>query len=238
MSSLFEELDFSITPIGPISLRRRRELTLDVDVFEIKLSDEFLMSSLFTASEKALARLALAELAGDGLEIAMGGLGLGYSAQAVLQSENVSSLIVVEFLQEVIDWHKNGLLPLGNDLVNDHRCRIVKGDFFHLAAQVEGFDEELSCRQFDAILLDIDHSPDAYLDDRSMSFYRPESLRQLASHIKPGGVFALWSDDEPDPLFTETLLRVFQHARGEPITFHNPLLYRDHTQTVYIGCKE
>ncbi|WP_404381485.1 hypothetical protein [Caenispirillum salinarum] len=50
MGRLFEELDYQPTPIGALSLRRRRELTLDVDVFEIKLGDEFLMSSLFMVS--------------------------------------------------------------------------------------------------------------------------------------------------------------------------------------------
>ena len=37
MSALFEELDYRATPIGALSLRRRRELRLGVDVFEIKL---------------------------------------------------------------------------------------------------------------------------------------------------------------------------------------------------------
>ena len=44
MSRFFEELDYQPTPIGPISLRRRRELRLDVDVLEIMLGDEHLMS--------------------------------------------------------------------------------------------------------------------------------------------------------------------------------------------------
>jgi len=71
----FEELDYRPTPIGALSLRRRRELKLGVDVFEIKLGDEFLMSSLFTASEIALARLGLAELSEHGLDVVVGGWG-------------------------------------------------------------------------------------------------------------------------------------------------------------------
>ena len=62
MSILFEELDYCPTPIGALSLRRRRDLKLDVDVFEIRLGDESLMTSLFTASEIALAQLGLAAL--------------------------------------------------------------------------------------------------------------------------------------------------------------------------------
>src|SRR5450631_2511278 len=116
MSRSFEELDYRQTPIGALSLRRRRELSLGVDVFEIKLGDEFLMSSLFTASEIALARLALAALvrpeSNATLDVVIGGLGLGYTAQAVLEHPTVSSLIVVEALQPVIDWHVAGLVPL------------------------------------------------------------------------------------------------------------------------------
>ena len=51
MSARFEELAWRETPMGEISLRRRREPSLDVDVFEVKLGDEYLMSSLFTVAE-------------------------------------------------------------------------------------------------------------------------------------------------------------------------------------------
>ena len=84
VSSRFEELDRRSTPIGEISVRRRVEPTLQVDVFEVKLGDEFLMSSLFTVAEVALATLGLAERVRDRLDVVVGGLGLGYTADAVL----------------------------------------------------------------------------------------------------------------------------------------------------------
>ena len=62
MSIDFEELAYRRTPLGDLSLRRRTELTLGVEVYEVKLGDEFLMSSLFTAGEIALAELGLAGL--------------------------------------------------------------------------------------------------------------------------------------------------------------------------------
>ncbi len=235
MSLLFEELDYRPTPIGALSLRRRRELALGVDVFEIKLGDEFLMSSLFTASEIALARLGLAAARGEGLDIVVGGLGLGYTAQAVLESERVGSLIVVEMLEAVIDWHRTGLLPLGAELAGDKRCRLVLNDFFAMAGSETGFDPDARGRRFDAILVDIDHSPDALLDQRSSGFYRTEGLRSLASHLKPGGVFGLWSNDKPDAQFTKRMSSVFADAWAEPVTFHNPLQNRPFTQTVYLA---
>lgn len=55
MSALFEEHDYRPTPMGVLSLRRRRNLSDGGDIYEVKLDDQFLMSSLFTASEIAAA---------------------------------------------------------------------------------------------------------------------------------------------------------------------------------------
>jgi len=47
-SRFFEELDFQPTPIGDLSLRRRRVAALDdLEVYEVALGDGFLMSSMF-----------------------------------------------------------------------------------------------------------------------------------------------------------------------------------------------
>lgn len=236
MSALFEELDYCPTPIGAVSLRRRRDLKLGVDVFEIKLGDESLMTSLFTASEIALARLGIAALDdARAPNIVVGGLGLGYTAQAVLEGAPDASLIVVEALAPVIEWHENGLLPLGTALAEDPHCRLVQGDFFAMGASEEGFDPETPGRSFDAILVDIDHSPAALLDERSESFYQPDGLRKLARHLRPGAVFGLWSDALPDNAFLARLDSVFAEARAEPVTFHNPLQDRPFTQTVYLA---
>src|SRR6202166_4600342 len=110
MSVNFEELDFRPTPMGTLSLRRRRSLTTGLDIYEIKLGDEFLMSSAFTAAEIALARLGLAALARGDLDVVVGGLGLGFNALGALENPAVKSLIVVDAMAEVIEWHEEGLL--------------------------------------------------------------------------------------------------------------------------------
>ncbi|MFN4088376.1 MAG: spermidine synthase [Alphaproteobacteria bacterium] len=235
MSIRFEELDYRPTEIGALSLRRRRDPALGIDVFEIKLGDEYLMSSLFTASEVALARSGMARLSGTGLDVVVGGLGLGYTAQAVLAHDTCATLLVVEALDAVIDWHESGLLPLGPALTADPRCRFVHGDFFALAASDEGFDAGRPGRRFDAILVDIDHSPDFFLDPRNADFYRPDGLRRLARHLVPGGVFGLWSNDAPDAGFTERLAAVFAEACAEPVTFRHPVRDASFTQTVYLA---
>ncbi len=235
MSRLFEELDYCPTEIGVLTLRRRWEPRIDKDIYEIKLGDEHLMSDLFTVSEIALADLGLASVSGADLNVVVGGLGMGYTALAVLKHPRVSRLLVVELLEPVIDWHRRGILPVGDALFTDSRARMVHADFFKLAATDTGFDSETPGTRLDAILLDIDHSPEMLLDDRSTGFYRPEGLRSLARHLRPGGVFGLWSNDAPSDTFTETLRSVFPEVWSHPVVFRNPYDNSDITQTVYVG---
>jgi spermidine synthase len=235
MTVNFEELDYQQTELGELVLRRRRLLSLKgTEIFEIKLGDSFLMSSLFTEVEVALARLALAELRADQLEVAVGGLGLGYTAQAALEHTSVKSVIVIEALPAVIDWHRRGLVPLGTQLTADPRCRFVQGDFFELAASAS-LDPENPDQRFHAILLDIDHSPRSLLDQRHRTFYETEGLRRVAGHLRPGGVFAMWSDDPPDEEFLDALDDAFADSRAHIVSFHNPLLECDSASTVYVA---
>jgi spermidine synthase len=232
MSLRFEELASDRTPMGEISLRRRRDPALDVEVYEVKLGDEYLMSSLFTVAEIELARLGLAAAPGEALDVVVGGLGLGYTARAALEDPRVRSLAVVEALGEVIGWHRQGLLPFATAVRTDPRCRLVQADFFALAADPAGFD---AGRRFHAVLVDIDHSPSHLLHPDHAAFYRPAGLRGLLGHLHPGGVFGLWSNDPPDEQFTATLTGVFGTAVARVITFDNPLQRRPSTNTVYLA---
>jgi spermidine synthase len=237
VSVYFEELDFRPTPMGVLSLRRRRQLSTGVDVYEIKLGDEFLMSSQFTVAEIELARLGLAALRRGDLDVVVGGLGLGYTAQAVLENTGVRSLIVVDALTEVIEWHEQGLLPLGKQLTGDPRCRLVNGDFFALSHSEDGFDSQTPRRLFDAVLVDIDHSPRNLLHPRHAALYQPEGLERLAAHLHPGGVFALWSNDPPDAAFERVLAGAFATTAAHVVTFDNSFGEHDASNTVYVGIK-
>jgi spermidine synthase len=233
MSRMFEELDYQKTPIGELTLRRRLVPMLDNrEVFEVKLGEDYLMSSLFHDAEVALADLGLAGLEGDALDVVVGGLGLGYTAAAALAHAKVRSLVVVDYLEAVIGWHRRGLVPLGETLVNDPRCRFVHADFFALAASAQGFD---GGRKFHAVLLDIDHSPDFLLHPANAAFYSPDGLRKLLRHLVPGGAFALWSNDAPDPVFEAKLESTFVSVESRVIEFANPLTESTSTNTVYVA---
>jgi spermidine synthase len=230
-----EELDYRQTPLGELILRRRRSLRVnEPDIFEVKLNEEYLMSSLFHEGEEALADLALAALAGEGWDVVVGGLGLGYTEAAVLNYSQVTRMIVVEALAPVIDWHRRGIVPNGKRLSEDARCRYYHADFFALA-RGDGFDPEDPGHAFDAILLDIDHTPEALLHAGHADFYTEEGMIRLRAFLRPGGVFGLWSNDEPDKEFLAILSRVFDRVEGHTVEFFNPIQDNTAANGVYIA---
>lgn len=227
------ELGYQATPLGELTLRRRTEPRLGgTEVFEVKLGEEYLMSSLFTESERQLATLGLAPLNGE-LDVVIGGLGLGYTAAEALKNSNVHRLLVIDRFQAVIDWHKAGIVPNGETLTRDTRCELRQGDFFELART--GFDTESPSQKFDAVLLDIDHSPEHFLDQTNESLYTTKGLAAIRDQLKPGGTFALWSNDPANQAFTAHLRSVFPAAAAHEITFPNPYTAAVSRNSVYVA---
>ena len=244
---VFEHLDSQQTPLGLLSLRRRTVPSLEHrEVHEVVLGDAFLMSSLFTVVEEALSDLGLAAVSDqlDGapvLDVVVGGLGLGFTAQAALAYSAVKSCYVVDYLAPVIDWHQRGLVPLGKELSEDDRCHFVHGDFFELALAEDGSEQFAPGepeKRFDAVLLDIDHSPTKLLHERHAAFYEPAGLQKMADKLKEGGVFGLWSDDAPDESFLTALRKVFATAEAHIVTFDNPIQDCESRSTVYVAKRE
>lgn len=232
-----QELAYHATPLGALSLRRRVDPRLrDLVVFEVKLGDEFLMASHFIEGERQVSILGLGRAAGDSLVVVVGGLGLGYTAAAALEDARVKDLLVIELFAEVISWHKDHLVPAGELLTADDRCELRQGDFFALART--GLDANDPTRRFDAVLVDIDHTPEHFLDARNESFYGEEGLRALRDQLKPDGVFALWSDSPADENFTSRLRKIFGEAAGINVEFPNPYTNATSVNSVYVAVRQ
>ncbi|MEO6533112.1 MAG: spermidine synthase [Pseudolysinimonas sp.] len=230
ISARFEELDYQQTPMGELTLRRRHDPVVDTDVYEVKLGDEYLMSSLFTLAEEELARLGLDAVTGENLQVLVGGLGLGYTAVTALDDARVASMTVVDALPAVIDWHERHLLPVSARLVGDLRTHLALGDFFAWMR-----DDATPATSYDAILLDVDHSPRHQLNPSHADLYTVDGLRRLQRHLTERGVFALWSDDPPDDEFMAVLDTVLPGARAQVVRFDNPLTGGVSSNTVYVA---
>jgi len=227
----FEELDWQQTAMGDLTLRRRFEASAGIEIFEVKLGDEFLMSSLFTVAEEELATLGLAATAGTELDVLVGGLGLGYTAVAALRDPRVRSLTVIDALPTVIDWHQRGLLPVSAELTADQRTNLVHDDFFAVMRTPRVGDSQ----RYDVILLDVDHSPRHSLNPSHADLYTVPGLQALRAHLNGDGVFALWSDDPPDDEFMSILSAAFPQADAHVVDFANPVTGGTSSNTVYVA---
>jgi spermidine synthase len=236
MAARFAELDFQQTPRGDVSLRRRHDPVLDVEVYEVLLGEEYLMSSAFTTAEEELSRLALARLGDGPLDVVVGGLGLGYTAVAALADERVRAMWVVDAFEPVISWHQRRLLPVSGLLLDDARTRLVHADFFDGLRGIASWGPSPEV-VLDAVLVDIDHSPRHLLHPEHALLYRRDGLRALAERLRAGGVFGLWSDDPPDGDFLDVLGEVFVDVEACPVVFANPYTGGTSSNTVYLATR-
>ena len=226
--SNLEILAYEITPLGPLCLRRRELLSQPgTIVTEVTLNHEFLMSSLYTDSERALAEMALQTHPGENLRVLVGGLGLGYTAWELLKSVRVESVEVIEFLPEVIGWFARELVPLSSVMNAEPRLHIHQGDVYARLA-------EQPTRLFDMILVDVDHSPEERLDEISASFYTEPGLLAAKQHLVDDGVLGVWSCSEYSQ-FASALRNVFADVRTETVTYDNQLVDQRPTDWLYFA---
>ncbi len=223
-----EILAHEMSPLGLLCLRRRELLSEPgTIVTEVTLNHEFLMSSLYSASERALAQTALEMHSGKDLNVLVGGLGLGYTAGEALASDRVAKAEVVELLPQVIDWLARDLMPLSSRLKDESRLAITQGDIFQRLA---GPADQL----LDLILIDVDHSPEEHLGEGNESFYSMPGLSAAKKHLAEKGILAVWSYAESSS-FVDALHSVFQHVRVESVTYAQQHTDQEHTDWLFFA---
>ncbi len=181
---------------GELVLRQRRDQGAPA-VLELRANGVFVMDSAETASEVALATAAL-ELVDDPRDVLLGGLGLGFTMQAVLTDPRVERCSVVEIEQALVDWMRNGTVPHGQTLLADIRANVVVADISLALAEAR----EAS---YDLVLLDVDNGPGYLVHQANAALYDTPFLGLTRRIIRAGGALAIWSAEESREL--ETNLR-------------------------------
>ena len=173
------------TPEGALELRRRG----DGD-FLITVAGRVLMTSQARRSEEALATLALKTKRRD---VLVGGLGMGYTLRAALDTlPSEARVTVVELNPIVVDWCRGPLAELTAGAVADPRVTVVVADVAaHLAQAQKG--------AYDAILLDLYEGPHAATQRPNDPLYGAAALARARAALKPAGVFAVWSEEADAP---------------------------------------
>lgn len=176
---------------GEIALRRRY-VDAGADVIELIVNGVFLMDSAETSTERLLA-VALLERHATPRRVLVGGLGLGFTLEALLTDPRVEQVHVVELEPLLVQWLQAGLVPGADAILADPRVQLTVGDIHTaLRAAPKG--------RFDGILLDVDNGPGFLVRDANAAVYRPPSLRAAARALAPGGLLTVWSAAPSDTL--------------------------------------
>ena len=172
------------------------------ELFSIKIPGRGdLMNSRMHGSEKALAELACAKIAGvKKPRVLIGGLGMGFTLAATLRTVGPDAEVVVaELVPEVVEWNRTLIgAPSGHPLA-DPRSSVYVGDVADLIRQSAG--------GFDAVLMDVDNGPEALVRRENNWLYSADGLRATRAALRPRGVLAVWSASS-DRAFSKRL----QHA--------------------------
>lgn len=157
----------------------------------LKLNGRQLMSTYATASELALAQHSCARLARHtGPRILIGGLGLGYTLQRVLELVGKNAVVhVSELIPEVVTWNRELLRNINGKLLDDPRVEVFVGDVFALL-------KKSAAPRYDAILLDLDNGPVSMMKPENSRVYDRQGFAKITSALLPDGCAAFWSASE------------------------------------------
>ncbi len=176
------------------------------DGWVIRVGARVLMSNRMHDSEEALADLALARVS-DPRSVLVGGLGLGYTARAVLDGVGPAAAVtVLELVPDLVDWNRRYLGALANHPLSDPRCHVVVGDVFDSLRS--------SPATFDVVLLDVDNGPHGLTQPRNQRLYGESGVRACLAALRPNGVLAVWSKG-PNARYQRRLER---HAEVEVLS--------------------
>ncbi len=185
MSRPWVTLDARETADGVLELRRR-----DAKDFLILVGGRVLMNSRENQSEVVLGREACASLAEptSGERVLVGGLGMGITLRAILETVHAGCRVEVAELHPVVaEWCRGPLAELTDGAVLDPRVEVVLEDVADVIRR--GRDAP-----YDAIVLDLFEGPHAKTDARKDPLYGQGAIDRTWDALRPGGVLGVWAE--------------------------------------------
>ena len=217
---------------GEVVLRQRRDPDAPhgaPTTLELRVNGVFVMDTLETTSETALARAVLDQVDAAS-SVLVGGLGLGFTAHEVLSDLRVEHLVVAEIEDALVQWFRDGTVPHGPTFLADGRVSVCVAD-------VQQVVNESADGAFDLVLLDVDNGPDFLVFEGNATIYETTFLHQVRRALRDDGVLAVWSSTESTKL-VESLRDVFggSASRSCPVTLqgHDDVFWL-HTATKQRG---
>lgn len=217
----YVEIARAETERGEIVLRERREANTPT-VLELRVNGVFVMDTLETTSERALAAATL-ELLDEPRRVLVGGLGFGYTMHEVLADPRVEHCTVVEIEQPLVDWMRDGTIAHGPQVLADARLTVTVGDVAQVLAEA-GEDA------YDLVLLDVDNGPGYLVHDANAALYQPPFLEVARQAVRQ--VLAVWSSAEA-PQLEAGLQATFGNV--EPQSYDVTLGEREERYWLYVS---
>lgn len=206
MSHAWQILDRRESPDGVFELRRR-----GADDFLICVGGRVLMNSRASRSEEDLGTCTCSGL-DTGARVLIGGLGMGFTLRAVLDTlPKESRVIVAELHSMVAEWCRGPLSDLCGAVLDDPRVSLWIGDVVDRIREAAQGTES-----FDAIVLDLFEGPHADIDADRDPLYGRKAIERSWRALCPGGVLGVWAEAR-DSKFEDRL-----RAQGFDVESHRP----------------
>lgn len=188
MAQPWKIIESRMTDEGVLELRQRGEKD-----FMITIGPQVLMNSMANRSEVVLGQLGCGHLKNaEAPRVLVGGLGMGFTLKAVLDSLPASAHVVVAELNPVVrEWCRGPLAALTDNAVSDPRVTVEIGDVAQLIRHtaVDGGES-----RFDAIVLDLYRGPHAKTHASNDPLYGSRAIDNMRAALKPCGTVAVWGE--------------------------------------------
>ena len=183
----------------------------------LEYNDLVLMSTNLTWSEQMLADLGCIDLV-EGTatrpehpRVLIGGLGMGFTLKRVLELVGSPATVdVAELMNRVIEWNRTYLVEHNGALLDDPRTNVILADLFDCLGDGDTYD---------AILIDIDDTPDAVITEDNVNLYTPAFMVLLRESLNPGGCLAYWMAI-PSPRLEMALKKAGFNLEEHPMPSH------------------
>jgi spermidine synthase len=183
--------------------------------FSIRLGTDELMNSRLSATEQALATIALVKIKSkSNPTILIGGLGMGFTLRAALTVLGPKARIVVaELVPAVVAWARGPMAKVFGESLSDPRLRIHEADVGGLIRSRRS--------AYDAILLDVDNGPEGMTRTANDALYDLKGLRATHAALRSAGVLAVWSS-APHSKFAARLRKTGFDVKEIPLRAKGP----------------
>ncbi len=189
MAKPWKTIESINTDEGVLELRQRDERD-----FLITVGGLVLMNSMANRSEVVLGQLGCKHLKNHpGARVLVGGLGMGCTLRAVLDSLPVTAEVVVaEFNPVVLEWCRGPLADLTGGAASDPRVHVEIDD---VADLVRSAARSAGTEKYDAIVFDLYKGPHHHTDKLKDPLYGSRAIENVRSALRPGGVFTIWGEN-------------------------------------------